>query len=256
VTSPDPAFSLVIPAYNESARLGATLAEVERWLADPPRAPAEVVLSDDGSEDDTLAVMRRWAETQAKGSVRVLANEHRGKAATVRSGILAAEGALILFSDADLSTPLAEAAPLIAAIEDGADVAIGSRELSGAQRESEPFYRHLMGRGFNYLVQALLVRGIRDTQCGFKMFRREAARAIFGRLRRYGADAPRVRGPMVTAFDVEVLFVARKLGYRITEVPVRWVHDEGSKVRPVVDSLRMFRDVALVKLGDLQGEYS
>ena len=251
-----PAFSLVIPAYNESSRLGRTLADVARWLEAPPRAPVEVVLSDDGSSDDTLQVMRAWAETRPAGQVQVLANLHRGKAATVSSGILAARGELILFSDADLSTPLAEATKLIAAIEGGAGVAIGSRELTGARREGEPFYRHVMGRGFNYLVQALLVRGIRDTQCGFKMFRRDAGHAIFQRLRRYGPDAPVIEGPMVTAFDVEVLFVARKLGHRIAEVPVHWVHDEGSKVRPVVDALRMFRDVAQVKLGHLRGDYA
>ena len=189
-----PAFSLVIPAYNESSRLGRTLADVARWLEAPPRAPVEVVLSDDGSSDDTLQVMRAWAETRPAGQVQVLANLHRGKAATVSSGILAARGELILFSDADLSTPLAEATKLIAAIEGGAGVAIGSRELTGARREGEPFYRHVMGRGFNYLVQALLVRGIRDTQCGFKMFRRDAGHAIFQRLRRYGPDAGRRRG--------------------------------------------------------------
>ena len=111
-----------------------------------------------------------------------------------------------------------------------------------------------MGRGFNFMVQLLLVPGIRDTQCGFKMFRREAAQAIFSRLKRYGADAPVVEGPMVTAFDVEVLFLARKLGLRIAEVPVLWKHEAGSKVRPVVDSLRMARDVALVKWNDWEGE--
>jgi glycosyltransferase involved in cell wall biosynthesis len=248
-----PALSLVIPAYNEAARLDETFASLRAWLADTPCAPVEVLLVDDGSTDDTLARFRSFAETDSR--VQVLANAHRGKGFTVRSGMLAATGSRVLFSDCDLSAPLVEARHLLAAIDAGADVAIGSREVAGAARRDEPFYRHLMGRGFNRLVQAVLVPGIEDTQCGFKMFTREAAQAIFSRLRRYGPDAPLVVGPRVTAFDVEVLFVARKLGFRIAEVPVQWEHAEGSKVQPVRDSLRMARDVALVRLGALRGHY-
>lgn len=249
-----PALSVVIPAYNEAARLPQTFALLDEWLTRPACSPVEVLLVDDGSTDGTLPAFQGYAAT--RDQVRVLPNPHKGKAFAVRSGILAAEGDLVLFSDCDLSTPLEEARILVRAIlDDGYDVAIGSRELAGSSREDEPFYRHLMGRGFNYLVQSLLVRGIRDTQCGFKMFRREAAQAIFNRLDRYGADAPEIQGPMVTAFDVEVLFLAAKLGYRIAEIPVRWTHAEGSKVDPVRDSLRMARDVVLVKLGDLRGKY-
>jgi len=248
-----PALSLVIPAYNEAGRLDETLAALRAWLERPPREPAEVVLVDDGSEDETLARFQAFAAEEERA--RVVANPHKGKGFAVRSGVLSAEGELILFSDADLSAPLAEAERLIAAIEGGADVAVGSREIAGSSREDEPIYRHLMGRGFNRLVRLLVVPGIRDTQCGFKMFRREAARQVFTRLRRYGPGAPEVRGPMVTAFDVEVLFVARRLGYRIAEVPVRWQHAAGSKVIPVRDSLRMGRDVLLVKWGHLRGWY-
>jgi dolichyl-phosphate beta-glucosyltransferase len=251
------ALSLVVPAYNEGERLDLTFASLEEWLEDPAssgRGPVEILLCDDGSEDDTRARFDEFARGHSQA--RVLACPHRGKAATVREGMLAARGDRVLFSDADLSVPLRCAADLGAALDAGADLAIGSREVLGAQREREPFYRHLMGRGFNYLVRALLVPGVQDTQCGFKMFSRPAAQAIFGRLRQYGADAPTIRGPMVTAFDVEILFVARKLGLRVAEVPVRWVHGEGSKVRPGVDSLRMARDVLLVKWGDLRGAYS
>lgn len=188
--------------------------------------------------------------------MRVVANDHRGKAFAVRAGMLAATGAVVFFSDADLSTPLEESRRLLRALDAGAQVAIGSREGTGARRENEPFYRHLMGRLFNFLVQLLLVPGVRDTQCGFKMFRGEAARAIFGRLRRYGPDAPIVQGPMVTAFDVEVLFLARKLGLKVAEVPVQWRHEPGSKVRPVLDALRMGRDIGLVKWNDVRGRYA
>jgi dolichyl-phosphate beta-glucosyltransferase len=249
-----PALSLVIPAYEEGDRLEHTFAGIRAWRAQPPCRPLEVVLVDDGSSDDTLARFRAFAE--AEPLVRVIANDHRGKGYAVRSGVLAARGERILFSDADLSAPLDEARHLLRALAEGADVAIGSRELPGSSRAEEPAYRHLLGRGFNWLVQATLVPGVRDTQCGFKLFRREAARAIFTRLRRYGEDAPQVAGPMVTAFDVEVLYLARRLGYRIAEVPVHWVHAEGSKVRPLTDALRMARDVALVRWGAWRGDYA
>lgn len=248
-----PALTLVIPAYDEAARIGHTLGALAGWLRDPPRAPVEVILADDGSGDGTLRCLEAFAREHE--AARVLALPHRGKAATVTSGVLAATGARVLFSDADLSVPLSEVGRFADAIDAGADVAIGSREAPGARREREPGYRHLMGRAFNGLVRALVVPGIQDTQCGFKMFSRAAARAIFSRLRRYGPDAPRVRGPMVTAFDVEVLFVARKLGLRVVELPVPWRHGEQSKVRPVVDAVRMTRDVLGVKWADLRGDY-
>jgi glycosyltransferase involved in cell wall biosynthesis len=244
----------VIPAYDEAARLGTTLPRVFAWLRATPLGPAELLLVDDGSRDRTLAIMRELA-SGAEG-VRVLALEHRGKASAVRGGVLAAQGDVVVFSDADLSVPLDEVERLTDALAHGAAVAIGSREVPGAHREKEPIYRHLMGRSFNALVQALLVPGIRDTQCGFKAFRKDAARAIFSRLRRYGDDAALVQGPMVTAFDVEVLYLARRLGYRIAEVPVTWHHERGSKVRPLVDAYRMGRDVLAVKWNEWMGAYA
>lgn len=252
-TTDRPDLSLVIPAYNEAGRLDQTFAELDAWLEDPPVSAVEVLLVDDGSDDATLSRFETYAA--GREGVRALPLPHRGKGFAVRGGMLAAEGQRVLFSDCDFSAPLEEAALLLDAIDRGADVAIGSREALGAKREDEPGYRHLMGRGFNLFVQAMLVPGIRDTQCGFKAFTREASQAIFSRLRRYGPDAPVVQGPNVTAFDVEVLFVARKLGYRIAEVPVRWVYAEGSKVRPVRDALKMGRDVVLVRMGDLLGHY-
>ena len=250
-----PALSLVIPAFNEEVRLGTLFTALREWISDPPRETIEIVLVDDGSDDATLARFREFESETTSVRVQVLANAHRGKGFAVRAGVLAANGDAILFSDADLSAPLCEATKLLAALDAGADLAVGSREGAGAQREREPSYRHLMGRGFNRLVQALLVPGIQDTQCGFKLFTRAAAQGIFTRLRRYGPDAPIVVGPMVTAFDVEVLFVARKLGYRISEIPVHWVHAEGSKVQPVRDAFRMARDVLSVKWGDVRNEY-
>jgi dolichyl-phosphate beta-glucosyltransferase len=250
----EPQLTLVIPAYDEAERLPLTLPRVAAWLDATPFRPAELILADDGSRDRTLEVMRRFAADRKDTSVLALA--HRGKAATVRAGILAARGRFVVFSDADLSVPLQEIGLLTRRLERGFGVAIGSREAPGARREHEPFYRHLMGRGFNAVVQTLLVVGVRDTQCGFKAFTREAAQAIFTRLRRYGDDAPEVLGPMVTAFDVEVLFLARKLGYRIAEVPVTWHHEKGSKVRPLVDAYRMARDVLGIKWNEWNGAYA
>jgi len=232
--------------------LRSTLGRVDRFLREQPRG-VELVLVDDGSRDATLSIMKEFQGGRA--DVTVVANAHRGKAFAVRSGMLAARGDVVFFSDADLSTPLEESRRLLRALERGAEVAIGSREGTGARRQEEPLYRHVMGRGFNFVVQLLLVPGVRDTQCGFKMFTKRAAAAIFSRLRRYGPDAPIIEGPMVTAFDVEVLFLARKLGFKIAEVPVLWKHEAGSKVRPVVDSLRMARDVALVSWNDMRGLY-
>lgn len=250
-----PALSLIVPAYEEAARLPETFRAIDAWLEAPPCAPVEVLIVDDGSGDDTLALARAWAAGHPPERVRVIAAPHRGKGATVTRGFLEARGEVVFFDDADLSVPLADAATLLQAIRGGADVAIGSRELPGARREEEPGYRHLMGRGFNRIVQLLLLPGIQDTQCGFKMFTRRAAQDVFRRLRRYGPDAPPVSGPMVTAFDVEALFLARQLGYRVVEVPITWVHGQGSKVRPVMDALRMARDVTLVKWGALTGAY-
>jgi glycosyltransferase involved in cell wall biosynthesis len=168
--------------------------------------------------------------------------------------MLAARGQFILFTDADLSTPIEFADALLAALDTGADVAIGSREGAQARRIGEPFYRHLMGRVFNAFVRLIAVPHIDDTQCGFKAFRRGPAREIFRRTRLHVRK--RVRGPMVTAFDVEALYIARRLDYSIAEIPVRWTHVSGSKVNPLVDSVRMLRDVLYVRVYALRGRYN
>ncbi|MBL4844492.1 MAG: glycosyltransferase family 2 protein [Planctomycetes bacterium] len=245
-----PALSVVIPSYNEAERLAASFAQLDAWLAAPSAAPVEVLLVDDGSQDRTLALLEAFAAE--RDCVRVLAEPHRGKAATVRAGILAARGDLILFSDADFSAPLSEARHLVAAAREGAQVVIGSREAVGSKREGEPFYRHFMGKGFNLLTRTL-VPGVRDTQCGFKLFTREAAQAIFTDLP--SGRGGEIEGPMVTAFDVEVLFLARRLGFSIREVPVRWVYAEGSKVSALRDAYRMALDVAKIHVGSWRGVY-
>jgi hypothetical protein len=160
--------------------------------------------------------------------------------------MLEARGDYLLFCDADLATPIEEFDCFVPWLEQGYQVVIGSREAAGALRQAEPFHRHLMGRVFNRIVQLLIVPGLEDTQCGFKCFRREAAQVIFRRVRLYGASAGAVKGSMVTAFDVEVLYLARLFGYRVREEPVRWQYVPGSKVRPVADTLRMLWDVGRV----------
>lgn len=245
--------SVVIPAYNEERRLPLTLDRVFSYV-ERQNYPSEIVVVDDGSRDNTAAVVESF--TRDHPNVRLIHNDHRGKGYTVRTGMLAARGHIILFSDADLSTPIEDIEKLMPWFERGFDIVIGSREGAGAQRIKEPFYRHLMGRVFNFVVRALTVRGIEDTQCGFKAFRDDVAQDIFSRVELYGESARRVANGMVTAFDVEVLFIGRKSGYRIKEVPVQWQYGTETKVNPLKDSWRNFRDVVIVRWNDLRGKYA
>jgi dolichyl-phosphate beta-glucosyltransferase len=245
-----PYLSIVVPAYNEAARLPVTLRAIIAYLAEKPFS-SEIIVVDDGSADETAAI----AAALESSCVRVLREPHRGKGASVRAGMLAASGARVLFTDADLAVPLDEADRLLAALDAGFGVVIGSREGAGASREGEPAFRHIMGRVFNRLVRLIAVPGIDDTQCGFKLFRADAVAAILPRLRLYGADAPVVRGARVTGFDVEVLVIARRQGFRIREEPVRWRYGVQSKVRPIADTFWNLRDVLRVRLNDLRGYY-
>ena len=235
--------SVVIPAFEEVARIGPTLEQVRRYLHDQP-FDSEVVVVVDGGRDGTLALVR--AATADWPALRVLDNHgNRGKGFSVRRGMLAACGRYLLFSDADLSTPIAGVRRLIAALEAGGDIAIGSRALAGSDvRVRQAWWRRSMGRVFNHIVRLVAVPGIRDTQCGFKCFRQAAARRIFARQR-----------TTRFSFDVELLWIARKLGYRVVEVPVTWVNDPSSRVHLVTDSLRMLVDLVRLRYHDLRGAY-
>jgi glycosyltransferase involved in cell wall biosynthesis len=249
----EPYLSIVIPSYNEERRLPGTLSKVIAYLQ-TKGCRAEILVVDDGSSDRTAAVVEELSA--ANPLFHLIRNEHGGKACAVRTGMLAAAGQFVLFSDADGATPIEEADKLLPRLEEGYDVAIASREGQDARRFDEPWHRHFMGRVFNLMVQLLALPGIHDTQCGFKAFRREAARDLFGNMQLYGEGASRpVKGALLTGFDVEILFLARKRGYRIVEVPVHWSYGAESKVHPLKDSWRNLRDVLLVRWNDLRGRY-
>lgn len=227
--------SIVIPAYNEQARLPRTVLETIKWCS-TRNLEFELVIADDGSRDATLAVARLFEEND--GRIRALACPHMGKGATVRMGVMNARGRVILFMDADGATPLDEIPKLLAAIESGYDVAIGSRVLQqpGEVEVKTSVHRRLIGRVFAFFVNLFAIEGIADTQCGFKAFRRAASEAIFARQKTVGF-----------AFDVEILFIANRLGLSISEIPVNWHAQPGSKVNLVTDSIKMLWDISHIR---------
>ena len=232
--------SVVVPAYNEESRLGATLEQILAHL-DRQGLTFELLAVDDGSTDRTPELVKAIAARDAR--VRLIREPHRGKGAAVRSGALAAVGRVVLFCDADLSHPVEDLTRLPVLL-DGAQIAIASRQGAGARRIGEPFHRHLMGRVFNFIVRTVAVPGIQDTQCGLKCFTRAAARDLFSRQSVDGFG-----------FDVEILFLARKLGYRVVEVPITWRHVPASRVDPLRDTVRMLSDVLRVRWNDRRGRY-
>lgn len=247
-----PLLSVVVPAYNEERRLPATLHTILAYLNQQPY-PTELIIADDGSTDETAAIVDRLLDRHP--NLHLLRLDHRGKGYAVRAGALSARGDHVLLCDADLAVPIEEWERLFRAIEAGADIAIGSREGVGARRVGEPWYRHVMGRVFNMIVRVVAVGSFQDTQCGFKVLRRAAAEDLFRRVQIYGDDAPRVQGAAVTAYDVELLFLAVRRGYRVVEVPVPWHYGEETKVNPLRDSWRNLRDVLAVRWFALLGRY-
>jgi dolichyl-phosphate beta-glucosyltransferase len=247
-----PLVSIVIPAFDEERRLPDTLAQILAYLERQPYR-SEVVVADDGSTDGTAALVE--AVTAERPEVRLLRLAHRGKGCAVRAGALAARGEYVLLCDADLATPIEAWDTFRRELDRGYALVIGSREGLGARRLDEPAYRHLMGRAFNLVVRAIAVGGIEDTQCGFKALRRTAAVDLFRQVRLYDDEAPLVRGPAVTAYDVELLYLARRRGYPIAQVPVLWRYGDDSKVSPLRDSLRNLRDVLTVRWHALRGHY-
>lgn len=244
--------SVVIPAYNEATRLPLTITKVTEYLSAQAYS-YEVIVVNDGSTDSTGEVICILSERCPH--LRLVNTEHRGKAYALLRGMTAAQGQVVLFTDADLSAPIEQASLLLAAVAQGYDVAIGSREAPGCRRYNEPAYRHVMGRVYNLAVRRISGCQFRDTQCGFKLFTQRSARDITSRLRLYADDAPVISGPMVTGLDVEMLVIARRQKYRVREVGVEWWYSPGSKVRPIMDSYRMLKDLIRIRLNDLQGRY-
>jgi glycosyltransferase involved in cell wall biosynthesis len=241
--------SIVVPAYNEKARLPRTLAHIADYLEgsrpQARRGITEVLVVDDGSTDGTARVVEAFARLHP--NVRLLRNPgNRGKGYSVRHGMLEARGEWVLFSDADLSAPIEEVESLFRAVEErGAAVAIGSRALNRSLIGiHQSWVRENAGRLFNLLMRVLVGLPFWDTQCGFKLFRRDASRTVFERVRIEGFG-----------FDVEALYLARRLGFLTVEVPVRWNHADGTKVRLWGDSVNMFLDLARVRWNALLGRY-
>jgi dolichyl-phosphate beta-glucosyltransferase len=227
--------SVVIPAFNESLRLGPTLRRVAEYLKQSGLR-YEVLVVDDGSTDDTSGVARQFASE----GIRVLRQEvNRGKGAVLKAGVLESRGREVLLCDADLSTPIEDIERLRPHLAE-AEVVLGSRAVASSEIEQhQPFYREMMGRTFNFIIQLVGVRGLRDTQCGFKLLDGDVARQLFAELQiqRF-------------AYDVELVWLARRHGYRVAEVGVRWKDSPSSKVNPLTDSLRMLLDVLSLRLRD------
>jgi glycosyltransferase involved in cell wall biosynthesis len=238
-----PQYSIVIPAFNESARIGQALTEVLRTL-DEKQWNAEVIVVNDGSSDNTAAIIEAFAARDRR--VRLLENPRNcGKGFSVRNGLLHAAGSIVMFTDADLSAPMEEAERLFAAIREGADVAIGSRWLERSRQTiHQPIYRQIFGRCFNMVTRMVMRLPFADTQCGFKAFRRSAAQTVFQlqRIERWG-------------FDPEILFIALRRGYSVREVPVTWGHDERSRISYLRDGLKMLEELVYVRWNSLIGVY-
>lgn len=262
VDEPKPLLSIVVPAHNEESRLPSTLEQVSDWQRRQPFS-TEVLVVENGSTDRTAAVVRQFQRSHP--TVRLIEKVPRGKGIAVRTGMLAARGGWRFLCDADLSMPIHELdrfLQLAGLAPDGPlatepavsslptrpsgvpDVLIASREAPGARRVGEPWHRHVMGRVYNLIVQILALPGLNDTQCGFKLFSAQAAEDLFRRARLGG-----------WGFDPEVLFLARRLGYQVVEVPIEWHFSADSRVRPVSDTLEMVRDLARIRWNAWRGVY-
>lgn len=236
-----PLLSIIVPAYNEAARLPQTLPQIAGFAMEQPYE-VEVLVVNNNSSDDTRAIASEIAGEFP--FIRVLDEPRQGKGAAVRTGMLAAAGDYFFMADADLSMPIEEVSKFLPPHLNGYDVAIGSREAEGAVRYEEPEYRHLMGRVFNTIVKILAVPGFQDTQAGFKCFRRPVALDLLANQTIDG-----------WAFDVELLYIALKRGYCVVEVPIHWHYRQNSRINPLKDAIDMVREVLRIRINDWQGLY-
>jgi len=238
-----PTYSIVIPAYCESARIGSSLDKILAHIA-KHNWKAEIIVVDDGSKDTTTDIVRDYIARHA--NIRLIQNPaNRGKGYSVRNGMLHATGEILLFSDADLSSPIEEADKLFTAIREGSDIAIGSRWVQKElQTRKQPLYRRLGSRGFNLFLRAILRLNFKDTQCGFKAFTQRAAITVFSlqQIERWG-------------FDAELLYLARKYHFNVAEVPVAWAHRDGTRMHPFRDGINMVWDLLRVRWNAISGKY-
>jgi len=232
--------SVIIPAHNEENRLPDTLEQVLRFLEEQSFT-SEVVIVENGSVDKTFEVAQEFA--QKHKNVRVIQSE-RGKGAAVKRGMLEAQGEYRFMCDADLSMPVEEIVKFIPPMLEDFDIAIASREAKGAVRYNEPAYRHYGGRGINFIIQTLILPGLNDTQCGFKCFRAEVANDVFNHQTLHG-----------WSFDIELLYIARKHGYRTKEIPIHWYHHPETKVSALRDALQMIADIFRIHANARRGVY-
>lgn len=241
--------SVVIPAYNEENNLKmGVLDSVYGYLATKSYS-WEILFVNDGSSDKTLELARNFARKHK--NFKVLNEPHRGKAGTVTAGVLKAAGEIILFTDADQATPIDQLEKVLPKFSKGFDVVIGSR----TGRAGAPLIRKTMATGFSILRFLFLRLPFKDTQCGFKAFSHDAAKEIFGKLQLFGEKSTTKGASVFAGFDLEVLYIARKLGYKIAEVPVNWYHKEGTKVNPIKDSIEGLKGLIAVRLNALRGKY-
>lgn len=244
--------SVVIPQYDEMANLQkGVLDKVEHFLNNK-KISYEVIIVDDGSTDGSVRFVKNFC--QSNPNFKLIENVHLGKAGAVTAGVLNSRGDFVLFSDMDQATPIEEVNKLLPFFEKGFDIVIGSRK---SQRKGSPWTRKLMAKGMVILRTILVgIHGISDTQCGFKMFKKEIAQKLFSKVSKLHNNFEQVSGSSVSAgFDVELLYIAQKLGYKIKEVPVDWLYVETRRVNPIRDSIAGIIDLIKIKIKDTKGEY-
>ncbi len=246
-------YSIVIPAFNEEGGITASLTQVMNYMSsfDPL---FEVIVVDDGSFDSTAQKVQDYAQYHPE--ITLIKNPHKGKAVAVTTGVLAAQGQYILTADADMATPIDELKRFVHWIEDHEfDIVIASREGAGAKRQDEPVFRHVIGRVFNLMVRLIAVPQFSDTQCGFKLYTKDSAHDIFSKLIVYKEQDKVLKKAFLGAFDVEIIFIALKRGYKVKSVPVTWTYIKTTRLNFLETSAKMARDVIKIRLNGLKGAY-
>ncbi|MDQ3239356.1 MAG: glycosyltransferase [bacterium] len=245
--------SVIIPCYNEETNIRNGVLHVVTEYLDSQDYQKEVIIVDDGSDDQSVKLIEKYIKQSKKDYVKLIKNPHGGKASTVITGMLAGEGDIVLFTDMDQATPIEETSKLLPFFDQGYDIVIGSR---AGERKGAPIIRRAMSRGFFALRLLIVGLNFRDTQCGFKAFKRDVARKLFTSMKIHGTRKI-IKGSTVTAgFDVEFLFIARKMGYKMKEVPVKWHYVGTKRVNAIKESWRGLKELVNLKVNDIRGVYN